>query len=60
MDSRSRKLFDAIVKKELEALTKGDKLFLRARRSYLSMEQVEKFASVLENRGRRDRTKKAE
>lgn len=39
-----------ILKKEIAALTKDDIAFLQARRSYLTSEQLEKFADVLKSK----------
>lgn len=37
-----------ITKKEIQALTEHDVAFLKARKSYLTAEQLEKYESVLE------------
>jgi hypothetical protein len=47
MDSKSRDRFEEITSKEVEALTPGDIDFLRARSSYLSSDQREKYRVVL-------------
>jgi hypothetical protein len=47
MDERSQSIFDKIVKREVRTLTEDDKAFLRARRSYLSVKDLEKFDSIL-------------
>jgi hypothetical protein len=48
MDQESRKRFNEIVAKEANALSAGDIAFLRARRDYLTADQEEEFADVLE------------
>lgn len=47
MDDQSRATLDAILAQEPAALSESDKAFLRARRSYLNAEQVDRFAEVL-------------
>ena len=47
MDKESRKIFDKIIAKDPELLTKNEKEFLRARSSYLTKEQTKQFASIL-------------
>ena len=49
MDSRSQEKLAGIVKKDLHELTAPDMVFLRARRGYLTSDQLEKFKSVLES-----------
>lgn len=48
MDQESEKLLAEITAKEPAALSDADLSFLRARQSYLSRDDAEKFASVLE------------
>ena len=48
MDSESQKRFDEITAKGPDALDEGEKDFVRARRGYLSKEQAEKFAEILD------------
>jgi hypothetical protein len=48
MDDSSRKQLDEILKKEPAALTEGDKAVLRARESYLTADQKEVYAEVLQ------------
>jgi len=48
MDERSQKMFDSLVKREVESFSDGDIAFLRARKLYLTIEQAEKFMSILE------------
>jgi hypothetical protein len=47
MNQEAQEVFDRIVALDLHELTDDDKAFLRARASYLSKEQSEKFTSVL-------------
>ena len=44
------KQINELVEKEPAALTEGERVFLRARRSYLTQEQADKFAEVLGNK----------
>jgi hypothetical protein len=46
MDKTSQAKLDEILKKEFNALTPGDKDFLRARESYLTPAQKEAYAEV--------------
>jgi RNA binding exosome subunit len=48
MDNTSRAKFDEILRKEPAALTPGDREFLRARKSYLTVDQQKAYAEVLE------------
>ena len=48
-----------ILKKEPAALTPGDIVFLRARRSYLSEAQLELYADALSDESDEDKPKKA-
>ena len=48
LNPEAQVIFDQIVIKEVEALSEQDIIFLKARSSYLSTEQAEKFAEVLE------------
>ena len=48
MDNQSQKKLEEILAKEVSTLGEQDKVFLRARRSYLTGEQVEKYAKELE------------
>lgn len=57
MDTKSQQKLDEIVRKEPAALTEGDKAFLRARKSYLTAEQVSTFADEL-GEGKRSSKKK--
>lgn len=47
MDEQSRATLDAILAQEPAALTEEDKAFLRARRSYLSTVQADRYEEVL-------------
>jgi len=47
MDERTQKMFDRISKKDLNSLNEPDKVFLKARRSYLSIEQKKKFETII-------------
>lgn len=47
MNKEAQEVLNNIVKKEPHELTEADKGFLRARRSYLSTEDMERFADVL-------------
>ena len=47
MDEQSKTKLDAILRTEPAALTDEDKLFLRARSSYLTINQREVYAEVL-------------
>jgi hypothetical protein len=60
MDSKSRERFEEITRKEVEALTPGDIEFLRARVSYLSSDQRERYASVLGSEQKAAPKKKSE
>lgn len=42
-----QEVLESIVKKEIEALTPGDISFLKARVSYLTPEQLDRYKSVL-------------
>lgn len=48
MDLDTKKVFDEIVAKEPVELNSDQVAFLRARRSYLNADQLEKFAEILE------------
>jgi hypothetical protein len=48
MDTESKKNFDRIVNLEPEALSEGDVVFLKARRSYLTKDEEEKFKDLLD------------
>jgi hypothetical protein len=48
MDLQSKELFDTILKKEVTALTPSDIDVLRARASYLTLDQKEAYADVLQ------------
>lgn len=48
MDPRSQELFDKITAKPIEELTEDDKVFLRARRSYLKPSQKKDYADIIE------------
>lgn len=48
MDQESKARLDEITAKELAALTEDDKAFMRARSSYLTGDQREVFAEVLD------------
>jgi hypothetical protein len=48
MDSQSQQQLDTILKKEVTALTPSDIDFLRARASYLTQDQNEAYAHVLQ------------
>ena len=47
MDSETQAFFDNILQKDITALTEGDIIFLRARRSYLNPEQEEKYKDFI-------------
>lgn len=47
MDEKTQKMFDEIVAKDVSGLDGPEIVFLKARISYLTEEQLEKFASVL-------------
>lgn len=47
MDERSQERLNNILKLEPEALSEDDKVFLRARRSYLKKSQLEEYKIVL-------------
>jgi hypothetical protein len=47
MDESSQKLFDEIMRKEPTGLTPSDVAFLKARESYLTPDQRERYAEVL-------------
>lgn len=47
MDDTSKKKLDEITAKEPAALTEGDIVFLKARRSYLTADQLTRYAEVL-------------
>jgi hypothetical protein len=47
MNEYTQKKFDLITAKDLEDLSDGEKAFVKARRSYLSKKQEEKFAKLL-------------
>jgi hypothetical protein len=47
MDPKSKEQFEEILRKEPAALTPGDVDFLKARASYLSEADVERYKSVL-------------
>lgn len=47
MDQESKKILDGILAKEVSALDENEKGFLRARRSYLSASELEKYSDVL-------------
>lgn len=48
MDNRTQEIFDQITSKDLSELNSNDIKFIKARRTYLSNEQKEKFSSILE------------
>lgn len=47
MNKEAVEMLQKILKKDLSLLTSVDKAFLKARRGYLSDEQIEKFAEIL-------------
>jgi len=47
MDQRSKEMLKGILEKDIQALDEKDVAFLRARRSYLTASEVEKYAAVL-------------
>ena len=47
MDTKSQERFDKIVRTEPAALSSGDIEFLKARRSYLTAPDAERYAKVL-------------
>lgn len=47
MDPRSQEYFDKILAKPIEELSEDEKVFLRARRSYLKKSQVAEYDSVI-------------
>ena len=46
MDEHTQKVFDAIIKKDVSALIPSDIVFLRARQSYLTEEQLALYAPL--------------
>jgi len=48
MDNLTQKTLDGILNKEPLALTQTDISFLKARKSYLTDEQIDKYSSVFE------------
>lgn len=48
MNTEARKILERIVKKDIPSLTIGDIIFIKARRSYLTPEQTEKFRHLWE------------
>lgn len=44
MDELAKKTFDSIVSKDISALTQSDIIFLRARQSYLTEEQLKLYS----------------
>lgn len=49
IDTQSEKMLAEIVRKAPQELVKEEQEFLRARRSYLTRDQAEKFADILED-----------
>jgi hypothetical protein len=47
MDPKSKEILDAILRKEPAALSEGDRDILRARRSYLTASDLERYAEIL-------------
>lgn len=47
MNKEAVEMLEKILKKDISLLTSVDKAFLKARRGYLSDEQIEKFAEIL-------------
>ena len=47
MDNLSQQIIEKIKEKDISRLTDWDIAFLRARRSYLSMEELEKYDTFL-------------
>jgi len=47
MNKEAQQILDEITSKSVQDLTEGDIAFLKARQSYLSNDQKEKFAEVL-------------
>ena len=50
MNPEAQDYLNRIIKKEFEALTPGDVVFLRARKSYLTDAQIETFKKVFEGK----------
>lgn len=48
MDELTKKKFDSILLKDVSALTQSDCIFLRARRDYLTDEQMNKYREALD------------
>lgn len=48
MDPQTQKVFDEIVRKDITGLLPSEKIFLRARRSYLNYEQQQRFAPIID------------
>lgn len=49
MNPEAQEKLEIIRNKEINSLTPGDIVFLRARRSYLNQEELERFSAVLES-----------
>ena len=49
MDPQTQKVFDEIVRKDITGLLPSEKVFLRARRSYLNYEQQQRFAPIIDD-----------
>lgn len=50
MNQDAKEVLEGILKKDLHELTVEDKIFLKARRSYLNADQKKKYESVLEDK----------
>ena len=49
LDKLTQEKLNGILAQEIGSLEDGDKAFLRARRSYLTEEELERYASILED-----------
>jgi len=58
MDSKSREYLDKILAKTIAELTREEKAFLRARRSYLRKSQLEEYADILNQTSEKETVKK--
>ena len=47
MDEQSKKHLEDILRKDIPSLTEADKIFLRARRTYLTRDQMGKYIDIL-------------
>ena len=49
LDKLTQEKLNGILAQEIGSLEDGDKAFLRARRSYLTEEETERYSSILED-----------